>query len=77
MDFIRFEDGQNIADSGAENKVLFLFGCLIPDLSQSEMSVLMVTFPDDSKLEAFRVMDQVLNTRVDTNVPEVTVAIKG
>lgn len=49
---------------------------LIPDLTQAEMSDLMIPYPDDSKLEAFRVMDQVLNTRVDTNVPEVTVAIK-
>lgn len=45
---------------------------LLPDLTQGEMTSLMVPFSDDSKLEAFRVVDQVLNTRVDTNIPEVT-----
>lgn len=44
---------------------------LLPDLTKDEMTDLMVPFPNDSKLETFRVMDQVFNTRVDTNIPEV------
>lgn len=44
---------------------------LLPDLSKDEMADLMVPFPDDSKLDAFRVMDHALNTRVNTNIPEV------
>lgn len=47
-------------------------GWLLPDLNKDEMTDLMIPFPDDSKLETFRVMDQVHNTRVDTNIPEVT-----
>ncbi|HSF52699.1 MAG TPA: SOS response-associated peptidase [Algoriphagus sp.] len=50
---------------------------LLPDLSREEMTNLMIPYPEDSKLEAFRVMDGVLNTRMDTNIPEVTVAVKG
>lgn len=45
---------------------------LLPDLTQAEMSDLMISFPDDLKLDDYRVMDEVLNTRVDTNIPKVT-----
>jgi putative SOS response-associated peptidase YedK len=50
---------------------------LLPDLTKDEMTDLMVSFPEDSKLDAFRVMNQVLNTRVDTNIPEVTQPMKN
>ncbi len=44
---------------------------LIQDLSREEMTDLMVPYPHDEKLESYRVMDGVTNTRVDTNVEEV------
>lgn len=50
---------------------------LLSDLTKNEMTELMVPFPDDSKLDAFRVMDHVFNTRVDTNVPEVIMPLKN
>ncbi len=44
---------------------------LMPDLSKDEMSNLMAPYPYDEKLENYRVMDGVTNTRVNTNVEEV------
>ncbi len=44
---------------------------LLKDLTKDEMSDLMVPYRDDSKLGAYRVMDGVTNSRIDTNVPEV------
>ncbi len=50
---------------------------LLPDLTQDEMTDLMVPFSDDSKLDAFRVMDQMFNIRVDSNIPEVIKPLKN
>ncbi|UCS92294.1 SOS response-associated peptidase [Echinicola marina] len=44
---------------------------LIEDLNKDEMTDLMVPYPNDSKMEGYRVMDGVTNSRLDTNVPEV------
>ncbi len=46
-------------------------GLAMPDLSKDEMSNLMVPYPHHEKLDSYRVMDGVTNTRVDTNVEEV------
>lgn len=44
---------------------------LMADLTKDEMQDLMKTPDVDNILDAYRVMDGVTNTRVDTNVPEV------
>lgn len=45
---------------------------VLNDLSKNEMAELMVVSPDiDQIIEAYRVMDGVTNSRIDTNVPEV------
>lgn len=48
---------------------------LLPDLSKTEMAGLMTPYPEDDRLEGFRVMDGVTNSRIDTNIPEVLVAL--
>lgn len=44
---------------------------LIQDLKKEEMADLMAPYLHDERLEAYRVMDGVTNTRIDTNVEEV------
>lgn len=44
---------------------------LMSDLTQEEMIDLMVPYSYDEKLESFRVMDGVTNTRLNTNFEEV------
>ncbi|HYG84537.1 MAG TPA: SOS response-associated peptidase [Verrucomicrobiae bacterium] len=50
---------------------------LLPDLTKEEMAKLMETPQLDHTLEAYRVMDGVTNTRLDTNVPEVLVPLQN
>lgn len=44
---------------------------LLPDISKDEMANLMKTPDVDNELDAYRVMDGVTNSRLDTNVREV------
>ncbi|HLU88966.1 MAG TPA: SOS response-associated peptidase [Cyclobacteriaceae bacterium] len=44
---------------------------LLPDLTKPEMTDLMKPYPHEEKLIAYRVLDGVTNSRIDTNVPEV------
>lgn len=46
------------------------------DINQEEMAQLMLNQPDDEQLTAFRTIDGVMNSRVNTNVPEVVRALK-
>src|SRR5690606_21754541 len=43
---------------------------LLGDLSQKEMAQLMDSHPDDSRLEAYRTIDEIFNSQIDTNRPE-------
>lgn len=44
---------------------------LLPDLTKPEMTDLMKPYPHDENLIAYRVLDGVTNSRIDTNAPEV------
>jgi len=44
---------------------------LLPDLTKPEMTDLMKPYQHDEKLEAYRVLDGVTNSRLNTNVPQV------
>jgi putative SOS response-associated peptidase YedK len=44
---------------------------VLPDLTKPEMTDLMQTYDKDENLIAYRVLDGVTNSRLNTNVPEV------
>ena len=44
---------------------------VLPDLTKPEMTDLMKTYDKDESLIAYRVLDGVTNSRLDTNGPEV------
>lgn len=43
---------------------------LLEDLTQKQMAEIMDTHPDDSRLEAYRTIDGIFNSRVNTNTPD-------
>lgn len=49
---------------------------VLPDLTKPEMTDLMKTYGHDEKLTAYRVLDGVTNSRINTNVPEVIEPLK-
>lgn len=44
---------------------------VLADLTKAEMTDLMQPYEHDNKLSAYRVLDGVTNSRLNTNVPEV------
>ncbi len=47
------------------------------DISQDEMKLLFQQLISDEQIEAYRVMDEVLNARKNTNIPEAILPIKA
>lgn len=48
---------------------------LLENLDQKAMSGMMASHPDDSHLEAYRTIDGIMNSRVDTDVPEAILPV--